>query len=143
MSETSSLSFSVNLQASADQVWQALVDPDLTEKYYFSTRVESDWRPGSPVVYRDPQGRSAVEGRIVEFTPSRRLVTTFEPKWVPEGQAGPPSTVVWEIESNGNISTLKLTHKDLDPAHPIVNDFRSGWPVTLDSLKAALEPGKR
>jgi len=124
MTDNNSLSFEVDVRAPVDRVWQALIDPDLTQRYYFNTRVESNWKPGSPISYRDAQGHSALDGKIVEFAPPGRLVTTFEPKWMRQDQAGPASTVIWEISSNGKVSKLKLTHKDLDMNNPIVNEIR-------------------
>jgi hypothetical protein len=56
-----------------------------------------------------------------------------------QDQAGPASTVIWEISSNGKVSKLKLTHKDLDMNNPIVNEIRNAWQPTLDSLKKVVE----
>lgn len=39
MTDNNSLSFEVDVRAPADRVWQALIDPDLTQRYYFNTRV--------------------------------------------------------------------------------------------------------
>ena len=142
MTDNNSLSFEVDVRAPVDRVWQALIDPDLTQRYYFNTRVESNWKPGSPISYRDAQGHSALDGKIVEFAPPGRLVTTFEPKWMPQDQAGPASTVIWEISSNGKVSKLKLTHKDLDMNNPIVNEIRGAWQPTLDLLKKVVETAK-
>jgi uncharacterized protein YndB with AHSA1/START domain len=139
MSRDGSHCYETEVRATADCVWQALVNPDLTEKYYFNTRVESNWKPGSNISYRDPQGRSALEGKIMEIHPPGRLVTTFEPKWVPADQSGPPSVVIWEIVSEGNISRVRLTHEGLDPKNPITEDIQSAWQPTLDSLKNVVE----
>lgn len=72
------------VRAMPEQVWQALTTPDLTQKYYFGCRVESDWQEGSPCRYYGAQGAVNLDGKILEITPQQRLVTTFEPKWVPQ-----------------------------------------------------------
>jgi hypothetical protein len=33
-------------------VGRALIDPDEIEQYMFGSRVETDWEPGSPLVWR-------------------------------------------------------------------------------------------
>jgi uncharacterized protein YndB with AHSA1/START domain len=139
MGRSKTLCYEVDVQATADRVWQALVDPDITQQYYFHTRVESDWKVGSSISYRDPKGRPAVEGKIVEFAPPTRLVTTFEAKWLPGDVPDPTSTVVWEVSSQGATSKLKLTHQDLSPAHPAAGDIEAAWQPTLDSLKSVVE----
>lgn len=35
------------LASSPSEVWDALTNPDLTQRYWFGTRIESDWKPGS------------------------------------------------------------------------------------------------
>jgi uncharacterized protein YndB with AHSA1/START domain len=139
MSQDNSHFYELEISATPSRVWQALVSPDLTEKYYFNTRVDSDWNVGSKISYRDSQGRPAVEGKILEISPPGRLVTTFEPKWLPSEQAGAASTVVWEISGSGNKSKIKVTHEGLDPNNPATQDIQSAWPPTLDGLKSVLE----
>ena len=37
------------IEARPAQVWDALTDPDLIQKYMFGSRVETDWKVGSPI----------------------------------------------------------------------------------------------
>ena len=43
--------YAIEIKASPDRVWRAITDGDDTVRYYFDTRVASDWTPGSPLVY--------------------------------------------------------------------------------------------
>ena len=61
---------------------------------------------------------------------------------MPADAAGAVSTVIWEITPKGKSSTLKLTHLDLDPNHPLTQDIQVGWPPTLNGLKSVLETSK-
>jgi len=38
-----------DIDAPRREVWRALTDPDEIEKYMFGSRVETDWKPGSPI----------------------------------------------------------------------------------------------
>src|SRR5919202_949788 len=104
MSQSPSRVYETDIRATPERVWQALTDPELTRQYYFNTRVESDWTPGSPIRYRNPQGGVDLEGEVLEVDPPRRLVTTFRPAWAPDMAGAPPSTLTWEIIPGGETS---------------------------------------
>ena len=36
------------IRTTAEKLWQALIDPEFTRKYWFNTTVESGWKKGSP-----------------------------------------------------------------------------------------------
>ncbi len=40
----------IEVAASPGDVWKALTDPDVIATYFFGSRVETDWRPGSSIV---------------------------------------------------------------------------------------------
>ena len=44
----------ITIDAPIAKVWQALVDPDAIQQYMFGTNVTTDWREGSPIVWKDP-----------------------------------------------------------------------------------------
>ena len=44
--------YSVYIKAPPDRVWQAITDGDDTVRYYYGTRVASDWQAGSPLDLR-------------------------------------------------------------------------------------------
>jgi len=127
--------YEVKIQGSPEHVWHALTDPKLTEQYYYDTRVESDWKVGSKIFYRDSEGRSILEGNIVQCEPNERLVTTFEPKWAEN--APPSSTVIWEIKRAGKHCALHLTHRDLDL--DTAQMVEGAWQGILDRLKEVVE----
>ena len=45
-----------HIRATPQKVWQALTDPAFTERYWYGTKLESDRKVGSPIVFRKPQG---------------------------------------------------------------------------------------
>ncbi len=141
MSQNAPQIYEVEIRASPERVWQSLTDPELTQQYYFHTRVESDWTPGSSVRYRNAQGGVDLEGEVLEFDPPRRLVTTFRPAWAPDVAGSAPSTVSWEITPGGDMSRLTLTHTGLDPSSPGADQILQAWGPTLSGLKSVLETG--
>ena len=37
--------------APAERVWNAMTDPDQVAQYMMGSRVETDWKPGSPIIW--------------------------------------------------------------------------------------------
>ena len=128
------------IQASADQVWKALTDADLTAQYW-GHRNTSDWQVGSEWQHErlDGSGNDVV-GTVLEADPPHRLVVTFEDSPDEERPHG-PSRVVFEITADGDIVRLTVTHENL-PNVEMLNGISSGWPAVLANLKSLLETGK-
>ncbi len=70
----------VTLQADASTVWDALTNPELTKKYFFDCEAISDWKVGSPLIFRTEsagQETIPVKGVITAIEPNRLLQHTF------------------------------------------------------------------
>lgn len=129
------------IRASAEQVWQALTDADLTARYWGHANV-SDWQPGSAWEHRRADGSGAVDvtGKVLEAEPPTRLVLTFEDS--PEEAAGrEPSVVTFRVEPHEDIVRLTVTHENL-PNREMHQGISDGWPAVLANLKSLLETGE-
>jgi uncharacterized protein YndB with AHSA1/START domain/DNA-binding transcriptional ArsR family regulator len=126
------------IRASAERVWQALTDADLTARYWGHANV-SDWQPGSRWEHRRVDGTDAVDvtGRVIEAEPPTRLVITFED--APDADRD-PSTVTFLVEPHQDIVRLTMTHENL-PNKEMLNGISQGWPAVLANLKSLLETG--
>ncbi|MDP1824683.1 MAG: SRPBCC domain-containing protein [Archangium sp.] len=73
----------IDISAPAATVWALLTDPALTKQYMFGCEAISDWKPGSPLIWRgELEGKPMVfvTGRVVTFEPHSLLAyTTFDP----------------------------------------------------------------
>lgn len=141
--ETTNLVFEIYINTTPEKLWQALTDGAMTEKYYYGTRVESDWKNGSIYRYLGSDGTSLVDGQVVESERLKRLVTTFNPHWDPqsEGQIT-ESRVTFEIEKLGDACKLTLVHEGLGVGEPLTDGIFRGWSEILSGLKTLLETGK-
>ena len=83
---------SVELDASVDDVWRAVTEPELLGDWLGSV-VELDVRPGGEGVIVEAGGEVR-RARIEEVEPARRLAL----RWWPEDGSGPESTVELELE---------------------------------------------
>lgn len=131
----------IYIATTAEKLWQALTDPDLTAQYWDDRNV-SDWKVGSSWEHRaasrngPADGTVLVVGTILESDPPRRLVNT----WALPGSAGVRSKVSFDIEPVGDSVRLTVTHEDLDEAG--LADASSGWAAVLSSLKSFVETGR-
>lgn len=130
------------IATTADRVWQALINGDLTKQYWAGNENISDWKEGSPWEHRtaDAARTLRVLGKVIEIRPPHRLVLS----WVEPAFAGDPeqySRVTFEIESVDNTVRLTVIHDDLIAGSPMAGRIVNGWPRVLSSLKTLLETG--
>jgi uncharacterized protein YndB with AHSA1/START domain len=129
------------IDAPPSQVWAALTDPEQIRKYMFGSQVETDWRPGSPIVWKgEYEGKQYEDkGEIVEFEPERRLkVTHFSPL---SGQEDVPEnyhTLVYELEEHGPKTRVSLS-QDKNPTEEAAEHSRANWEQMLSGLKQVVE----
>ncbi len=127
------------IRASAEQVWTALTDADLTARYWAHANV-SDWQQGSTWEHRrgDSSGPVDIVGRVLETEPPTRLVITFEDP--AHDGTRTPSTVTFLVEPHEDVVRLTVTHEDL-PNPEMLQGISAGWPAVLANLKSLLETG--
>ena len=133
--------FQTFIRATPEAIWQAITDPDFTERYFHRSRVTSSFENGERLSYFI-DGELAVDGKVVEADPPKRLVQTWQFTRNPIYREDAPSRVTWEIEPMGEACKLTLTHDDFAGETVTFKSVGSGWPVVLSSLKSLLETGE-
>lgn len=125
-----------------EKLWEALTSSDYTEKYFFGSKIQSDWQEGSSVTY-SRNGQVTDHGIILKCEPYSIISYTWNyvgDKIVREH----PSWVIFELKPMESIVKLTLKHENLLPADIVENDdtfegFNNGWPAILSNLKSLLE----
>jgi uncharacterized protein YndB with AHSA1/START domain/predicted transcriptional regulator len=129
------------IRTSAEKLWSAITDPELTLQYFHNTEIRSEFSKGSTIDYvvtgKDGHKKTAVTGTIVEVEPTQRLVHSFKF----EGNDDPPSTVTYDIEEMGDVMKLTLTH-EFESEDETFKGTSQGWPPILSGLKTLLETGE-
>ncbi len=134
---------STTIDAPVAKVWDALVNPEMIKQYMFGAVAESDWKEGSPIVWKgEYEGRKYEDkGEIVEVEPGRRLkVTHFSPL---SGQEDVPEnyhTLTYELEPRGDHTHVSLS-QDNNPTEDAAEHSRKNWEMMLASLKEVVERG--
>jgi uncharacterized protein YndB with AHSA1/START domain len=126
------------IEATPERVWEVLTDAELTGEYWGHSNV-SEWRAGATWehVRVDGSGIVDVSGTVLEASPPRRLVMTFDApgETPPDG----PSVVTFDIEPYHEIVRLTVTHENLYA--DAVDDVAAGWPAVIANMKSLLETG--
>jgi uncharacterized protein YndB with AHSA1/START domain len=141
MSKDFDASASTTINASASRVWQALTQPELIKQYLFGADVITDWKVGSPIVYKGEwKGKSFEDkGKILEFTREKRLVSTH---WSPlSGVPDTPEnyhTVMYELTGQDGKTQVTIT-QDNNASGEEKADSERNWQTVLDGLKKLLE----
>jgi uncharacterized protein YndB with AHSA1/START domain/DNA-binding transcriptional ArsR family regulator len=133
--------FTVFIRTSPEALWDAITQSEFTLRYYYSSTVESDWRPGSTVAYKIA-GEDAIVGTAIEVDPPRRLSMTFDARWDEQVAGDPPSKITWEIEPAGpGLCKLTVIHDGFASRTETYDQVGGGMPFVLSGLKTLLETG--
>jgi uncharacterized protein YndB with AHSA1/START domain len=132
---------STTINAPASKVWEAITKPELIKKYLFDTDVISDWKVGSPIVYRGEwQGKPFEDkGKILEIEREKRLVSTH---WSPlSGVADIPEnyhTVTYELSPMAGKTEVTIL-QDNNASEEEKTHSESNWKTVLEGMKKLLE----
>ncbi len=130
------------IRTAPEKLWQALIDPEFTRKYWCDTRQESDFKPGSPWKIITPDGMVTDSGQILECVPHKRLVIQWRNEFRPELKSEGPSRLTYELEQVGSSMKLTVIHEMDKPESKLIGTVSNGWPHILASLKSLLETGE-
>lgn len=129
------------IASTLEQVWNALTNPDITQLYWYGTRVQSEWKVGSKIVYmRD--GEVTDEHIVLAVDRPHSLRHSFHPIFAEEYRKEEPSRVTFNLEQNGDVVRLTLIHDEFPSDTRIFAGCRESWPPIISSLKTLLETGK-
>lgn len=136
--------FVVCIGTTAEKLWQALTDGDVTEQYFFGRRMRSDWQVGSPWQMTMPDGRPDCQGIVLESDRPRRLAISWRVVWLEEFARLPEARITFDIEPLDGAVRLVVSEFH----HPTIDEKykeggRKGWPMILSGLKSLLETGRQ
>jgi uncharacterized protein YndB with AHSA1/START domain len=74
-----SLNTSIEVNAPAVKVWEALTNPEIVKKYFFGTNVKTDWKKGSPIIWEGEwEGKSYQDkGEILDIDPGKYVLYNY------------------------------------------------------------------
>lgn len=130
------------IRTTPEKLWQALIDPEFTKRFWCETWQESEWKPGASWRIMAPDGRIADSGEILIFEPHKKLVLTWRNEFKAEMREEGYSRLTYELEPVGESVKLTLTQAMELPESKLIEAVSQGWPHLLASLKSLLETGE-
>ena len=132
----------VRLNAEVSRVWDALTNPALTKKYMFDCEIVSDFKVGSPFIWKgSSDGKVYVKGNVVNVIQGKLLqFTTIDPKL--EDVPSNYTTVTYQLSREHDQTVLSVTQGDfagVADGEKRYNETVGGWDFALKGLKELLE----
>jgi uncharacterized protein YndB with AHSA1/START domain len=132
---------SISINTDVTNVWDALTNPEIIKQYMFGTKVVTDWKQGSSIVWKGEwQGKSYEDkGRILAIEQNRILqYSHFSPL---TGETDVPEhyhSVTVRLSDHGNSTDVSLSQdnnaNDQEREHSEKN-----WNMMLTDMKNLLE----
>jgi uncharacterized protein YndB with AHSA1/START domain len=132
---------SITIGAPVDRVWNALTNPDMIRQYLFGTEAVSDWKEGSPIIYRGEWQGKAYEdkGMVVKVVPETYLETTY---W--SGLEGHPDLpenykrVIYKLVTEKSGTRVTVTQEN-NASKEEKSHSEQNWKMVLEGMKRILE----
>jgi uncharacterized protein YndB with AHSA1/START domain len=124
------------IDAPTEIVWDALVTPSIIKEYMFGTNVVSDWKEGSPIVWKGEWQGKAYEdkGVIQKVMPHRLLQYTHSSAGSDEVHV-----ITIELAEKGPSQTEVTLSQDNNATEEAREHSEKNWQMMLDGLKKLLE----
>ena len=140
----------ISINASVSVVWDALTNPEQTKKYMFGCETVSDWKKGSPLIWKmlyEGKDFIPVKGHIVEIEPNKILAYTVIDPHNPDIPDLPENylTVTYSLKSAGDQTILTVTQGDYNKVAEGEKRYNEsynngeGWDPILGQIKKLLE----
>jgi uncharacterized protein YndB with AHSA1/START domain len=133
--------YAIYIKTTPEPLWEALTNPDFTQRYWWGRRLTTDWKVGSEIKALYADNKLDWQGKVLIFQPPTKLSYTFHLEEVPALKNDKPSVVTFEITPAGkSVVKLAVTHTEL--SRPGLDDVSSGWPQLLCCMKSVMETGE-
>jgi len=141
MNKDLTFSTTVEINAEADKVWDALVNPEKIRQYLFGTNAKSEWKVGSDITFEGEwEGKKYKDkGKIVEIRQGQLLKYTYLSDM--SGMEDTPENyivITFAVGSNGFHSTLALTQDGANDEKALEHSAQN-WKMVLAKLKEVVE----
>lgn len=132
---------SVEINVSSDKVWQAITDPAMVKEWFFGTTVESDWKAGSPIIFRGEWNGQPYEdkGVIQKIETNKLLEYTHLSSRTDQADASENYEIVQFALSEDEGKTTLTIHEDNLPSTEARDKSLGLWKMVLEKLKKVVE----
>jgi uncharacterized protein YndB with AHSA1/START domain len=129
------------LHAAKGRVWQALVDPAAIKQYMFGADVVSDWREGSPIVWKGEWKGKPYEdkGVLLRVQPNEKLeYTHYSPLTGKPDVPDSYHTVTVTLADEGALTRVSIA-QDNNADDDAREHSETNWTAMLGGLRKYVE----
>lgn len=132
---------SVDIHASARDVWEALTNPAIIKQYFFGTDTATDWKVGSPIKFTGQwEGKTYEDkGTILDLQRNKLIKYNY---WSSmsgiEDKAENYVVVSYRLSDEGDHVHLTVLQENI-PDEKMKTHSEENWNKVLDGLKKVTE----
>lgn len=140
---------SITINATANKVWDALVNPEKTKIYMFGCETVSDWKVGSSLLWKGSyEGKEMVfvKGNILKIEPEKVLIyTTFDPNSTIDDISENYLSVTYILKESEGKTLFTVTQGDYstvaegEKRYTEAFNNGEGWNPILEQIKQLVE----
>lgn len=133
---------SITIDASPDDVWKALTEPEQVKQYMHGTEMSTDWKKGSPISWKGEwKGRQYEDkGTVLAVEPKKLLsYTHWSPMGGSEDKPENYHTVTYELAGQDGETRLTLRQDNNASQEEADQMAESNWGPVLEGLKSTVE----
>ena len=144
MNEDLTAKANVTIHAPIAKVWDALVNPQVIKRYMFGATAVSDWKEGSPIVWKGEWKGKPFEdkGRILELRPEERLrYSHFSPlSGAPDKPENYHQVTIELSKQEDQEDQVRLDlSQDNNKTREARDESQRNWAMMLEGVKKAVE----
>lgn len=132
----------IDIKAEPAEVWNALTDPEMTKKYFFNSKIYSDFKVGSEITFKGKMFlliNFEMHGKILEIDPPRLLKYNLK-----NSKSSSISVITDTLTYLNGITTVTISDnvgsgKNAEKRYEKSN---KGWDKILKGLKELVENRK-
>ncbi len=130
----------ITINVPALKVWEALITPSIIKQYFFGTDAISDWKVGSPLIFKGEwQGKKYEDkGTILDIIPQKLFKYSYWSSM--SGIEDKPENyvnVAYELSENNDTTTLTVTQENI-PDEKTKEHSEENWRKVIGDLKKLL-----
>ncbi|NOT74182.1 MAG: SRPBCC domain-containing protein [Cyclobacteriaceae bacterium] len=132
---------SIDINAPATAVWEALTTPEPIKKYFMGADVKTDWQVGSPIEFNGTwEGKSFQEkGTILEVIPNRSFrYTNWSSMSGIEDKPENYVAITYTLNESKDSTTLTITQENISDETKKAQSEET-WSLVLKEIKAIVE----
>jgi len=111
----------ITINSPAEKVWQFLTKPELVKKWQYDSDITTDWKVGSPIVFRNEFDGQVFEqkGEVKIVNPYTRIqYTLFSPRPGLDDKPENYFVMTYDLKEDAGHTELTITQDDPRPQDP-------------------------